>query len=210
MIKNKWENIMNINYVHTFERPENAVDRGNLKVNVIDRRTKRPVMNARVEISYTGRPDSVIEELVTDDSGLTPTIALPAPPVEYSMEPQDSQPYSEYNVKITASGYVDMLISGSEIFSGDQLNKFLDTFFYNDDGKLCILLNGMSSFGYDNPSFMYLGSKGDELFYMCLCRYMESYPESVAYYDSNNLMVVIKEEDGYKVCNDDFLWLISF
>ena len=65
MIKNKWENIMNINYVHTFERPENAVDRGNLKVNVIDRRTKRPVMNARVEISYTGRPDSVIEELVT-------------------------------------------------------------------------------------------------------------------------------------------------
>ena len=67
MIKNKWENIMNINYVHTFERPENAVDRGNLKVNVIDRRTKRPVMNARVEISYTGRPDSIIEELVTDD-----------------------------------------------------------------------------------------------------------------------------------------------
>ena len=114
----EWENIMNVNYVHTFERPENAVDRGNLKVNVIDRRTKRPVMNARVEISYTGRPDSVIEELVTDDSGLTPTIALPAPPVEYSMEPQDSQPYSEYNVKITASGYVDMLISGSEIFSG--------------------------------------------------------------------------------------------
>ena len=111
---------MNINYVHTFERPENAVDRGNLKVNVIDRRTKRPVMNARVEISYTGRPDSVIEELVTDDSGLTPTIALPAPPVEYSMEPQDSQPYSEYNVKITASGYVDMLISGSEIFSGES------------------------------------------------------------------------------------------
>ena len=38
---------MNINYVHTFERPENAVDRGTLKVNVIDRRTKRPVMNAR-------------------------------------------------------------------------------------------------------------------------------------------------------------------
>lgn len=101
-------------------------------------------------------------------------------------------------------------INIQEIFSGDQLNKFLDTFFYNDDGKLCILLNGMSSFGYDNPSFMYLGSKGDELYYMCLCRYMESYPESVAYYDSNNLMVVIKEEDGYKVCNDDFLWLISF
>ncbi len=95
----------------------------------------------------------------------------------------------------------------SEIFSGAQLNKFLDTFFYNDDGKLCILLNGMSSFGYDNPSFVYLGSKGDELYYMCLCRYMESYSEAVAYYDSNNLMVVINEEGGYKVCNDDFLWL---
>lgn len=111
---------MNVNYVRTLERPENAVDRGNLRVNVIDRTTNRPIMNATVDISYTGQPDSVIEELSTDESGLTETVSLPAPPVEYSMEPGDNQPYSEYNIKVSAPGYEDLLISGSEIFSGEN------------------------------------------------------------------------------------------
>ena len=104
---------MNVNYVRTLERPENAVDRGNLRVNVIDRTTNRPIMNATVDISYTGQPDSVIEELSTDESGLTETVSLPAPPVEYSMEPGDNQPYYENNKKVSAHGYEDLLISGS-------------------------------------------------------------------------------------------------
>ncbi len=111
---------MNVNYVRTLERPENAVDRGNLRVNVIDRTTNRPIMNATVDISYTGQPDSVIEELSTDESGLTETVSLPAPPVEYSMEPGDNQPYYENNKKVSAHGYEDLLISGSEIFSGEN------------------------------------------------------------------------------------------
>lgn len=111
---------MRVNYVRTLERPENAVDRGNMRVNVVDRTTNRPIMNATVDISYTGQPDSVIEELSTDESGLTETVSLPAPPLEYSMEPGDYQPYSEYNVKISAPGYEDLLISGSEIFSGEN------------------------------------------------------------------------------------------
>lgn len=63
----------------------------------------------------------------------------------------------------------------------------------------------VSGFGCDSHSFVCLGSKGDELYYMCSCRYIEYYPDSVAYYDSDELMAVVKEEDGYKVCNSDFL-----
>ena len=62
---------MNVGYVHTLETPDNAVDRGTLRVSVIDRDTNQPVQNARVEVSYTADPESVLEVLDTDNSGLT-------------------------------------------------------------------------------------------------------------------------------------------
>ena len=43
---------MNVGYVHTLETPDNAVDRGTLRVSVIDRDTNQPVQNARA-VSYT-------------------------------------------------------------------------------------------------------------------------------------------------------------
>ena len=36
------------------------------------------------------------------------------------MEPTDNQPYSEYNVKISAPGYQEGLVSGVQIFSGEN------------------------------------------------------------------------------------------
>ena len=63
------------------------VDTGRYQVVVLDRLNNRPVENARVRISYTGTPDSVIEEVVTDSSGRTPVLELKTPPLEYSMEP---------------------------------------------------------------------------------------------------------------------------
>ena len=36
------------------------------------------------------------------------------------MEPTDNQPYSEYNVKISAPGYPEGLVSGVQIFSGEN------------------------------------------------------------------------------------------
>ena len=97
----------------------NQTDSGRLRVNVIDRVSSRPINDAIVRISYTGNPDSVIEELVTDSSGQTDTIELPAPPLEYSMEPSVNQPYSEYTITVTASDYEPFSVSGSEIFSGE-------------------------------------------------------------------------------------------
>ena len=91
------------------------VDRGRYQVSVVDQLSNRPVENARVKISYTGDPDSVIEELVTNSSGRTPVIELKTPPLEYSMEPVEQQPYAEYTVQIDAEGCESEEVAGSEV-----------------------------------------------------------------------------------------------
>ena len=92
------------------------VDRGRYQVSVVDQLSNRPVENARVKISYTGDPDSVIEELVTNSSGRTPVIDLKTPPLEYSMEPVEQQPYAEYTIQIDAEGFESEEVAGSEVF----------------------------------------------------------------------------------------------
>lgn len=91
------------------------VDRGRYQVSVVDQLSNRPVENARVKISYTGDPNSVIEELVTNSSGRTPVIELKTPPLEYSMEPVEQQPYAEYTVQIDAEGFESEEVAGSEV-----------------------------------------------------------------------------------------------
>ena len=100
--------------------PENnsLLDIGQLRISAVSAEGNAPVDDATVEISYTGEPERILEQLKTDSSGNTETIDLAAPPVEYSMEPGDTQPYSEYNLKITAPGYDEVLISGIQILSG--------------------------------------------------------------------------------------------
>ena len=90
-------------------------DRGRLQVSVINSQNNYPVENAKVRISFTGDPDSVVEEVVTDSSGNTPVIELKAPPAEYSQTPGEEQPYSEYTVKIDAEGFEPKEVSGSEV-----------------------------------------------------------------------------------------------
>lgn len=94
----------------------NVVDKGQLKFQVISGMTAFPVPDVKIDISYTGVPDSQIEQLKTDSSGQTETIDLPAPPVEYSLDPQsEQQPYSEYTFDISAPGFETIQIAGAEI-----------------------------------------------------------------------------------------------
>lgn len=88
---------------------------GNLTINVTSSQGLIPIDNAKIEISYTREPDTVVTTLSTDDSGQTDTISLPAPNINYSTEPSEVKPYSEYNISITAPGYESVYISGTEI-----------------------------------------------------------------------------------------------
>lgn len=90
-------------------------DFGKLSVQVVSAIGTSPIEDAVISVSYTGNPTSTLEQLYTNDSGFSDTIELPSPPLEYSVSPSEIQPYSEYNLIITAPGYQELVISGSEI-----------------------------------------------------------------------------------------------
>lgn len=91
---------------------------GQLKISLVEAGSEVPIPGAAVEVSSTGEPDRILERLVTDSSGQTETVELEAPPVEYSMQPSEEQPYAEYNLRITAPGFESLTISGAQIFAG--------------------------------------------------------------------------------------------
>ena len=91
---------------------DNAVDKGRLQISVTNQTGFTPIEGARIRISYTGEPGNILEEVQTDTSGQTATLAVNAPPLEYSMEPSENQPYSQYTVQAEAEGYRPIDISG--------------------------------------------------------------------------------------------------
>lgn len=95
-------------------------DTGNLNVIVTGTDNYSPLSSANIEIADTGDPNRILESITTNQNGQTGNIELSAPPREYSMEPTDNQPYSEYNLKISAPGYQEGLVSGVQIFSGEN------------------------------------------------------------------------------------------
>lgn len=97
---------------------QEMTDRGRLEIRVNARIQARPVSGAQVTVSYTGDPQNVIEELITDGDGRTETLDLATPPLEYSLEPNVNQPYSEYTIKVEAEGYEPVEVTGSELLSG--------------------------------------------------------------------------------------------
>lgn len=91
-------------------------DKGRLQINITSEVNAYPVADATISISYTGVPDSQLEQLTTDSSGQTEAIELDAPPLDYSLNPEiEEQPYSEYTLQIEAPGFEPVSIAGAEI-----------------------------------------------------------------------------------------------
>lgn len=103
-----------------FHATQNDIDSGFLQINAISEVNQIPIPNARIEIASSGNPNITLETIETNSDGQTENIELSAPPVEYSLEPSDNQPYSEYNLKISAPGYEETIISGVQILSGEN------------------------------------------------------------------------------------------
>lgn len=99
---------------------QDTPDRGKLQVWVNTRLQGRPIAGAKVSISYSGDPQNILEEVRTDSEGRSPVLDLPTPPVEYSLEPNVNQPYSEYTVKVEAEGFSPVEVTGSELLSGQS------------------------------------------------------------------------------------------
>ena len=90
-------------------------DRGILQISVTSAANNAPVSGAVIDIAQTEEPDRILEEVNTDLSGQTEEIDLPAPPLEYSMVPNEPRPYAEYTLRITAPGYEPLVIQGTEV-----------------------------------------------------------------------------------------------
>lgn len=106
---------MSENNLHASQTPTVSQNTGNLEVYVTSSLGMIPIPNATITISYSGAPETVVRTLTTNSSGQTDVISLPSPPFAYSQEPGEGQPYSEYNIEVTAPGYEPVSITGTEI-----------------------------------------------------------------------------------------------
>ena len=105
---------MKSSFVNAMQRE--LTDTGQLQVTALSEQNI-PIENATVSISYTGDPDTVLEEVRTDPSGQTEVLDLSAPPIEYSLAPSEVQPYAEYTLRVSAEGFETLTVTGSEILS---------------------------------------------------------------------------------------------
>ena len=101
------------------KQQQDTPDQGKLQINITSEITAVPIQGATISISYTGIPESTLEQLTTDSSGQTETVELDAPPLDYSLDPSiEEQPYSEYTLQVEAPGYEPVSIAGAEILAG--------------------------------------------------------------------------------------------
>lgn len=102
-------------YSNKLRAAQNDTSTGDLRLSVTSLNGTLPIPNATVTITKLEEPDRILDQVTTNESGQTETLVLPAPPIEYSLEPGDVRPYSEYNIHITAPGFEPADISGTEI-----------------------------------------------------------------------------------------------
>ena len=92
--------------------------RGRLRVSVISSIGQIPISDASVSISSGTSPQNIFMQLSTDISGLTETVELPTPALNYSLEPESIvKPYAEYTITVTAPGYEPVEVTGSEMLA---------------------------------------------------------------------------------------------
>ncbi|MDR1736925.1 MAG: peptidoglycan-binding protein [Oscillospiraceae bacterium] len=97
---------------------------GRLQIDALAANIGTPADGATVRVTPRGE-ERVIDELITDSSGQTPVIELPAPPVDYSMQPPgESRPYSEYDVSVQFPGFEPAVVQGVQILP--DIDSYLD------------------------------------------------------------------------------------
>lgn len=88
---------------------------GSLSVRVQSELANLPISKAKVRIFNPDNPTKIVAEEQSDENGIVPTIELETPPLEYSMAPNDNQPYATYSLGVEAEGYDGELIGGAQI-----------------------------------------------------------------------------------------------
>lgn len=92
---------------------------GFLKVQVYSARGAFPLKDARVVISKEfDNQQKIFYEMVTDESGITEPVSLPAPDASHSFVVDGMRPYENYNIEVSKDGFQTSLREGLPIFPG--------------------------------------------------------------------------------------------
>ena len=92
---------------------------GFLKVQVYSARGAFPIKDAKITIfkEFDGQ-NKIFYEIVTDESGITQPVSLPAPDAIHSFAVDGIRPYENYSISISKFGFEDAVRSGLPIFPG--------------------------------------------------------------------------------------------
>lgn len=100
------------------ENQQDALDtEGQLTFSVMSAIGMFPVANALITIANPNDPENILATITTNEDGQTENIILQTPPFALSQTPGDERPYAIYYVEITAEGYEDVRIEGTEVFA---------------------------------------------------------------------------------------------
>ena len=95
------------------EKPK--MGKGSLTVHLTTADGAMPVAGAVVKIFDMN--GNLFYTLITDKSGISNLVELPAPPIETQFDPAiTAKPYSQYTVEITADGYNKAIVNGVQIY----------------------------------------------------------------------------------------------
>lgn len=95
--------------------PNDNTSKGGLVFDITSTQALIPIENATINIYSSSDPTRQIEQIKTNDLGETERIELPAPPLEYSEQPEEPRPYTDYNFEISAPNYEPVFIEGAQI-----------------------------------------------------------------------------------------------
>ena len=148
--------VLSSNYKETEKEPESIQNsdsmtgKGYLIVNVTSARGLYPVQNAQVTV-FTGENGNrlIVAEELTDISGKTPKIELPAPASRYSETPSPAErPYAYYNIHTLADGFRENLNYNAAVFDGTTSVQSvnLEPLTSGVSGNRPIVINGADSY----------------------------------------------------------------
>lgn len=130
-----------------------AMNTGKLQINIFDKTVGKPIPNANIKIFQSNSNQDSISELITNSSGKSDIIELPAPPPEYSLTPNSPQPYSEYNIEIKKENYEQISIEKVQILPNSLAtqNIFLNPINPNSDLPLEFIIPPHTLYGEYPP-----------------------------------------------------------
>ncbi|MBQ9965646.1 MAG: hypothetical protein IJP22_02840 [Clostridia bacterium] len=121
---------------------EGAIQKGYIQVRVSALQESVPIVGAKISITRPiGSEAAVLWSDITDESGKSGIVELPAPDKALSESPnQSATPYAVYNVKVEAQGFYTVYNINVQVFSGelsivavDMVPKKETELFYEND-----------------------------------------------------------------------------